>query len=308
MATIRDLEQSDMEQVMTICSTTWGGNDYIPEVLPNWIDSPDYIARGLFEADELMSVCTLQVVPSSKTGYISGLRTKEEHRRKGHGKEITEDLIATAQEIGVKHLLYLTMNFNEPSKKLAEQLGFSLRDQYGSFHLYTPFPSHPTPSPDLIPINASPERVTEVTRSFASLVPNHYIPFDFHFYGKSLDNFRHISASSDFHLVTDENGHPGGLYYSAPLRDDRGERATSYIVYTTNQSIFVDMMARILDEIPERGATRVTFLMGPNATEWVTGLRYTDSEMGAWPGVYSERRLLLYELELWKRGINTCAD
>jgi GNAT superfamily N-acetyltransferase len=287
-----------MKQVIAICSTTWGGNDYIPEVLPHWIENPDYIVRGLFEVDELLSICTLQLVPSSNTGYISGLRTRENHRREGHGKRLTKNLMATARESGIKRLLYLTMNFNEPSMRLAEQLGFSIRDQYGSFHLYTPFPSHPTPSPVLIPIKASPERVAEVFRAFPSLVPNHYIPFDFQFYQKSLSDFQQISANTDFHLVTDENGDPGGLYYSAPLRDDRGERATSYIVYTTNQSIFVDMMARIIDEISERGATRVTFVMGPNATKWVTGLGYTDSDMDAWPGDFSERRLFLYEVEL----------
>jgi len=295
---IRNLEQSDMEQIMAICSKTWGGNDYLPEVLQNWIDSPDYIVRGLFEADELMSLCTLQAISQSNTGYIWGLRTKEEHRREGHGKRLTEDLIASAQEMGVKHLLYITINLNEPSIKLAEQLGFSLSDQYGSFHLHTPFPSHPTPSPELIPIKASAERITEVTRGYPSLVPNRYIPFDYLFYQKSLDDFRQISSRTNLRLVTDENGHPGGLYYSAPLQDDRGERATSYIVYTTNQTIFVDMMARIVDEISERGATRVTFIMGPNATKWVTGLGYTDSESGAWPGEYLERRLLLYELKL----------
>jgi hypothetical protein len=58
------------------------------------------------------------------------------------------------------------------------------------------------------------------------------------------------------------------------------------------------MMARIVDEISERGATRATFLMGSNATTWVTGLGYTDSEIGAWPGENLERHLLLYELEL----------
>ncbi|MFX0053300.1 MAG: GNAT family N-acetyltransferase [Promethearchaeota archaeon] len=298
MAKIRDLEQSDMEGVIAICSTTWGGNDYIPEVLPNWIDDPEYIVRGLFEENELLSICTLQLVPSLDTGYISGLRTKEDHRQVGHGKRLTKNLIDTAREIGVRHLLYLTMNFNEPSMKLAEHVGFSLRDQYGSFHLYTPFPSHPTPSPELIPIKASPERIAEVFRTTPSLVPNHYIPFDFHFYQKALSNLKHISANTVFRLVTDENGNPGGLYYSAPLRDDRGERATSYIVYTTNQSIFVDMMARIVDEISDRGATRVTFIMGSNATRWVTGLGYTDSEMVSWPGDFSERRLFLYELVL----------
>jgi hypothetical protein len=57
-------------------------------------------------------------------------------------------------------------------------------------------------------------------------------------------------------------------------------------------------MARIADEIESMGATRVTLIMGPNATKWVADLGYTDSEMGVWPGENIGRRLLLYERRL----------
>jgi N-acetylglutamate synthase-like GNAT family acetyltransferase len=287
-----------MEQVNIICSTTWGGNDYIPEVLPDWIANPDYIIRGLFDDKELLSICTLQLVPSTDIGYISGLRTKENRRREGHGMTLAKALIETARERGVNHLLYLTINFNEASVGLAKRLGFSLGEQYGHFHLYTPFPPHPTPSPALIPLKANPERVEEVIRTSPNLIPHNYIPFDYQFYLKSLENLRHISEKTTFQLIVDADGQAGGFYYGSPIRKNRGEQRTSYIVYATNRTIFVDMMARIVDEIDSVGATRVTFLMGPNATEWVTSLGYIDSEIGAWPGEYLERRLLLYELQI----------
>jgi len=239
-----------MDQVKILCSTTWGGNDYIPEVLPHWIGSSDYIVRGLFDDNELLSICTLQIVTSSDLGYISGLRTKDEHRRKGHGKTISKDLMETARRMGVTHLLYLTINFNDPSMRFAEHLGFSLRDQYGSFHMYKPWPSHPTPSPALIPIKASPERIAEVIESNPSFIPNNCIPFDFQFYQKSIQDLQLISERTTFHLVVDGDGQPGGLYYGSPIRADRGERRTSYIVYSANRSIFVDLMARIVDELP----------------------------------------------------------
>ena len=295
---IRDLKESDMEQVNAICSTTWGGNDYIPEVLPYWIINQDYIVRGLFDDDLLLSICTLHIVPSTEIGYISGLRTRAEKQREGYGKVVTESLITTAGENGVKHLLYLTINSNEASMGLAKNLGFSLIERYGSFHLHSPFPSHPTPSPALIPIKTNPERLDEVVRTFPSLIPNDYIPFDFQFYMKTLNNLRRISERTDYYLVIDNDGQPGGLFYSSPLREDRGEQAISYVVYTINRAIFVDMMARIVDEVQSMGATRVTFIMGPNATKWVADLGYVDSEIGTWPGEFLERRLLLYELQL----------
>ncbi len=289
-----------MEQVNIICSETWGGNDYVPEILPSWMESPDYIVRGLFDEDELLSICTLQLVPSTDIGYISGLRTREERRQEGHGRTLSRALIEIAQERGVRRLLYLTINFNEASTGLAKHLGFSLREQYGHFHLYTPFPSHPTPSPALIPLKAHPERVEEVIRTSPNLIPHTYIPFDYQFYQKSLENLHHISGRTTFQLIVDSDGQPGGFYYGSPLREDRGEQRTSYVVYATNRTIYVDMMARIVDEIDSMGATRVTFLMGPNGTEWITSLGYIDSEIGAWPGEFSERRLLLYELQFYE--------
>ncbi|MFW9845687.1 MAG: GNAT family N-acetyltransferase [Candidatus Thorarchaeota archaeon] len=295
---IRDLELSDMEQVNDICSTTWGGNDYIPEVLPHWIESPENIVRGLFEKELLLSICTLQIVTSKERAYISGLRARDKRRREGHGRDLAVNLISTARERNLKHLLYLTMNTNEASAGFAENLGFSVLEKYGSFHLFTPFTPHPTPSPVFIPVTVKAERLMQVIDSSPTLVPTHFIPFDFQFYEKTLANLQSISENTDFRLVIDEDGQPGGLYYGSPLREDRGEKRTVYVVYTTNRTIFVDMMARIIDESESRGATRVTFLMGPNATQWVNDLGYTDSELGAWPGDHSKRRLLLYEFRL----------
>ncbi|MHA2139980.1 MAG: GNAT family N-acetyltransferase, partial [Candidatus Thorarchaeota archaeon] len=232
------------------------------------------------------------------------LRTKDSRRREGYGKALTEDLMMIAQEKGVRYLLYETINMNQASIGLAKHLGFSLIEQYGLFHLFTPFPPHPTPSPTNIPLSVSPERVDEVISSFSSLVPNNHIPYDFQFYKKSPDNLRLLSERTTFQLVIDENDRPGGLYYNSPLMEYRGERVTTYVVYTTNWAIFVDMMARIVDELESIEVTQVGFIMGPNATKWVTDLGYTDSEMGAWPGDFSARRLMLYELGLPCHGVS----
>ncbi|MHA2072304.1 MAG: GNAT family N-acetyltransferase [Candidatus Thorarchaeota archaeon] len=294
---IRDLEHSDMEQVNNICSTISSDDDYISEFLPKWVDSSDYISRGLFDDTELLSICTLHLASSTDSGYIRGLRTKDTRRREGYGKALTEDLMMIAQEKGVKCLFYETINMNVASMGLAKHLGFSLIEQYGLFHLFTPFPPHPTPSPTCIPLNASPERVDEVISSFPSLVPNDHIPYDFQFYKKSPDNLRLLSERTTFQLVLDENDQPGGLYYHSPLMEYRGERATTYVVYTTNRAIYVDMMARIVDESESIEATQVGFIMGPNATKWAKDLGYTDSELGPWPGEYSKRLLVLYEYQ-----------
>jgi len=295
---IRDLELSDMEQVNDICSTTWGGNDYIPEVLPHWIETSENIVRGIFENNLLLSIGTLQLVPSTKRAYISGIRTREGRRREGHGKTLMMDLLSTAREKKLNHILYLTINFNEASIGLAESLGFSVLEQFGFFHLFSPFSPHPTPSSLFIPVTVRPERLSEVISSSPPLVPNNFIPFDYRFYEKSLENLRRISERTEFHLVIDFDGHPGGLYYRSPIHEDLDERTTTYVVYSTNRTIFVDMMARIVDELESMRATKATFLMGPNATNWVADLGYRDAELGVWPGEYLKRRLMLYELWL----------
>lgn len=286
-----------MEQVRDLCSTTWDGNDYVPEVLPLWIESQDNIVRGIFHEDYLLSICTLQLI-SKEIAYISGLRTRLERRREGHGKSLTMDLISTARDRDIKRLLYLTMNYNEASVGFAEEFRFTILETFGSFHLFTPFPTRPTPSPAFIPLTAEPERLSALISTSEALVPNVFIPYDFQFYEKTIDNLQKLSERTDFRLVIDTDGHAGGFYYGSPIREDRGEQRISYVVYTNNRSIYVDMMARIVDESESRGATKVTFLMGPNATQWVNDLGYTDSELGAWPGENSDRRLILFELRL----------
>jgi hypothetical protein len=202
-----------------------------------------------------------------------------------------------AKQKGIEKLRYMTSSMNKASVSLAERLGFELIESMGFFFLHTPFPPHPSPRDNFKPKVATPDELHAVLRG-SSLVPSKHLPYDHEFHEKNLGSLISIGESTDFRVVYDETWAPAGLYYRNPLSERGGETRTTYAVYCTNRTIFVDMMARIVDEASELGATRVGFLMGPNGVEWVSALGYTDSELGEWPGDYLERRLLLYSKRL----------
>ena len=66
-------------------------------------------------------------------------------------------------------------------------------------------------------------------------------------------------------------------------------KTATFTVFASDRSIFVDMMARMQDEIVESEVDRAVFFLGPNATKWSQGLGIVSEE-------YKDRRFLLYEL------------
>ncbi|MFX1369850.1 MAG: GNAT family N-acetyltransferase, partial [Promethearchaeota archaeon] len=255
------------------------------------------IMRGRFEGDELISLCALEIRQSAGVAYISGLRTREGRRREGHGLHLTKELMNAAKKMGVKDLRYMTSSMNVASMGLAEQLGFSLVDEVGFYFLNTPFSPHPSPRESFKPKTVTADELYEILRR-SNLVPNKHLPYDHEFHAKTLGSLRRIGESTEFRVVSDEGGKPAALYYRNPLTERGGETRTTYAVYCINRTIFVDMMARIVEEAKELGVTRAGFLMCPNGIEWVSSLGYVDSELGPWPGEYLDRRLLLYSKRL----------
>jgi N-acetylglutamate synthase-like GNAT family acetyltransferase len=291
--TIRDLAHDDQEQVNDLCSTTWGGKDYVPGALQNWVDDSNVVVRGRFDGTHLVCICALEIQASRSAAYISGLRTRNGRRREGHGRSLVENLIDAARKLNVETLFYITGNENHASIELARSLGFALLDQVHFFNLYSPFPPHPSPNDLFKPHSVAPERLAEILQQYP-LVSNQHLPYDYEFHPNSVESLVQISKTSDFWLVMDEDGDPGGFYYRDSPFDQGGERRVTYNVFTINRAVFIDMMARILDEILDLGVNRATFLMGQKAAEWAPFLGYTDSELSEWPGEHVDRCLQFY--------------
>ena len=285
---IRELTLQDQEHVNILCETVWSGNDYVPAIFPKWVSSPLSKTLGVFEADELVAFGNVEKMEDSNIAWIQGLRVKESHREKGHATSVTLALAELARDMGIRHLWYATSSRNEPSMKVADKCGFRIADRTGYFRIYKPYPAHSRPSPSIIPMNVTPDRLYDLLIENPDLVESNTFPLAWHFDFKTLKGLTRLLSDALVKVIVDESGKVQGLYCLIE-RQRKEETTAAFSVFATKRSVFVDIMSRMIDLAEARGADRAVFFLGPRVTEWAPDLGYVADE-------FLDRRFLLYEV------------
>lgn len=284
---LRQLTIDDKRQVDLLCETIWEGHDYIPESFPKWIASERATTLGIFEDDELVAICNMELVLGTSIAWVQGLRVKDGFRHKGYGVEVTKAIVEKAQEKNVRTLWYATSSKNDYSQKVAEKLGFYQADRVGYFRLQKPYPNHSKPSPSIIPLTVNSSRLFELLSINPDLIPSATIPLAWEFDFRSLEGLERLGKQTKFKVIIDEAGAAQALYFQVERRR-HDEFTTAYTVFSTDRAVFVDIISRALDEANTLGADRAIFFLGPRASEWTASLGYVDDE-------FKDRRFLLYE-------------
>ena len=259
---LRELVIEDHDQVKVLCETIWDGNDYVPEEFPKWISDSTNTAVGIFKGEELVALGDLEKVENATIGWVKGLRVKEGHRQKGYGAKVTEALTTAAKEQGIRILWYATSSRNESSQLVAERTGFTLADTTGYFRLYRPYPEHSRPSPTLVPLNIDANRLYDILLANPELVESTTFPLAWQFDFKSIEGLSRLLKDSEIKVVIDEEGIAQGIYCMS--RRDRREDVwtAAYTVFATNRTVFVDIIARSIDEADALGASRSVYGRG----------------------------------------------
>ncbi|NHJ14858.1 MAG: GNAT family N-acetyltransferase [Candidatus Thorarchaeota archaeon] len=286
-STIRDLSIEDRVEVNSLCETIWNGNDYIPERFPEWIEDINSYPLGMFVNGSLVALGTLECIPESDVAWVMGLRVREGHRQHGLGSEIIRHLVAKADELGIQTLWYATSSRNEASIRLAEKAGFRFANSTGYFRLEPPFPPHPKPSPNIHPLEVDALRLYEIIQHNPELIKTETFPVAWEFYRKTEPDLKRLSTTSKMRAVVEENGETAAIYISE-TRFRNNTKTMTYTMYSGNRTVFVDVMARILDELTEAHADSAAFFLGPNVEEWA---RFAVEI----PNEFENRRFLLYE-------------
>ncbi len=286
---IRNIERSDEEAVRKVSESNWD-RDYVPDRFSSYQDNPSWHMFGLFEDGELLGFAALQEIDGADFGWAKALRVRNNRHREGIGLKLTEHCVKLAKKQGLKSLRYATSSRNAASIGVAKKAGFDLVEEVGYFRLEKPYPQQPNPSPSITPIKATPERVSEALQQNSDLVPTKHMPVTWEFENKDLDGIKRISEESAFNIITNDNGLPISLYYfSEASRNDQVTRA--HTLYCTDRSIFVDVMARLVDDLKSSEVDRAAFFLGPRGREW-------SESLIAVPEKYQNRRFLLYERKL----------
>ncbi len=288
---LRNLVIEDHDQVKTLCETIWEGNDYVPDIFPTWISDSLSTPLGIFQDKELVALANLEKVEGTTIGWVEGLRVKEGYRKSGLGSKLNEAVVKEAKEQEIKTLWYATSSRNEPSQLVAEKSGFIKANTTGYFRLYRPYPAHSRPSPSIVPLQIDASRLHELLLANPDLVESTTFPLAWQFDFKSVEGLSRLLKNSTIKVVINESGDVDG-FYCMSKRDRKGDTWTAaYTVFTTNRSVFVDIISRTIDEADTLGADRSVYFLGPRATEWALTLGYVEEE-------FIGRRFLLYELNL----------
>ncbi len=123
-ARIRKIRTSDLKEILEISSQVWGGHDYLPSVIDEWLASPKCHTYGVEVDGHIVAVGNLRLVDRGKTGWMEGLRVHIDHRRRGYADMLTRRFVSLGKKLKVKRLRYTTASRNRASTKLAKNAGF----------------------------------------------------------------------------------------------------------------------------------------------------------------------------------------
>jgi len=283
----RDLQLSDERSVRELCNDIWEGNDYVPDRFSSWIKEDNSNPIGLFVDGELVALGNLEAAHDSPVAWIKGLRVRKSCQHEGHGTELVKHMIDLARKRGIKKLRYATGSRNEPSVHLAKNLGFTIANSIGYFRLSNPYPQHPAPSPITVPLVVNSERLHKVLTSTPGLVESGTLPLLWEFEDKELEGLVRLENRTEFKMIVGEEGTVKGLFYGASV-ERNGSKTATYSVFAIDRGVFIDIMARILEELDNSRADRAVFFLGPRATEWAPSLLIVSDD-------YLNRRYLLLE-------------
>ncbi|RKD30564.1 GNAT family N-acetyltransferase [Thermohalobacter berrensis] len=133
MLNIRRVNKEDREDIISISTTIWEGDDYIPNIVDKWIDDRE----GEFTVAELNGqVVGFAKLTVLKPGdiWLEGIRVDKRYRGLGIGKEMTRYFIDKAKRMKAKSISLSTYIENHESIKIIEKNGFKKSVSFKIFY------------------------------------------------------------------------------------------------------------------------------------------------------------------------------
>ncbi|MFX1498559.1 MAG: GNAT family N-acetyltransferase [Promethearchaeota archaeon] len=122
----RELNNDDIPQILDITKDLWEGEDYVPNVIKQWLRDTDCLNYGGFKdkaTTQLIGFGRVKMFPN-KTAWLEGGRVKANLQKKGIGKVLMKHAIDYAKKVGAKVAQYDTSSENVGSLALAKFFGF----------------------------------------------------------------------------------------------------------------------------------------------------------------------------------------
>ncbi len=244
MATVRDVRKDDVPDIKEISKNVWGGHDYLPRQIGDWLEDANCHTFGIEVDGKLTAIANLRVIDDGKTAWFEGLRVHSEHRGQGYANRLTDYLVNVSHDLGVERIRYTTASDNVESLALAERIGLEKILQMYVFW-----------KGDLSEIDwrhkekevlqASPRHIEELLDQNGFGFLHQVIVHDWkswEFTDQSLQNLDHKCS---YHLSQDGDK-VSGLSVGGIRKEGDGDQ-WSFTVYATDEDTFLSHLSYHLD-------------------------------------------------------------
>ncbi len=129
---IREVRESDREEIEALSEGIWDGWDYIPDMFEAWVEDGGFIC-----GEEDGKIIGLAKHTWHKDGvlWLEGLRVHPDHQCEGYGRKMIKGQIDHIDELDYDVVRFLTSGDKIPVRKVVEDLGFELKKSYDYFYL-----------------------------------------------------------------------------------------------------------------------------------------------------------------------------
>ncbi|MFW9894585.1 MAG: GNAT family N-acetyltransferase [Candidatus Thorarchaeota archaeon] len=122
----RELTIDDIPAIEEISKDIWEGDDYVPQIIENWLQDDNCMNYGTFIDEKRTDLIGFGRVKlfNKDLAWLEGGRIKASYQRQGIGKLQLGYAIEFAEKMGVKRAQYDTGSDNYGSIALAKHFGF----------------------------------------------------------------------------------------------------------------------------------------------------------------------------------------
>lgn len=120
---IRPLSQDDVSEIVEMTKNVWGGNDYVPVALQQWMKDSSSYPYVMERRGEVVCAANLRMMDGHRTAWMEGIRVHPDVRREGLGHTMTGYMIDQAKRMNAKRVRLITAYRNRAAVKLATSAG-----------------------------------------------------------------------------------------------------------------------------------------------------------------------------------------
>ncbi len=126
---IRFARKEDKEAILNICSQIWEGDDYIPNVIDEWLKNENS-KFFILEYNGVITHFERLRIQSQTDGWAEGLRADPQYSGKGLASKLMSYIVEYAKKIGLKTLRASIYYKNDASLALTQKMGYDLIKKY----------------------------------------------------------------------------------------------------------------------------------------------------------------------------------